>query len=116
MLPGPILIHLYTDPNSFQATDRIPQHLINETSLSLVEEKLLGESPRYIYSEIARLVHTVYHLPNKMRWILWNARMSIRYHPHISDEEYYMLYCCQLQEVVGALENRVTIITNYNLV
>ena len=36
--------------------------------------------------------------------------------PHSSDEEYYMLYCFQLQEVVGALENRVTIITNYNLV
>lgn len=47
---------IYTECLTGDATDRIPQHLINETSLALVEEKLLGESPRYIYSEIASTV------------------------------------------------------------
>ena len=39
-----------------QADSRLPDHLIDQEKVKEVEDKLLGESPRYIYSQIARLV------------------------------------------------------------
>ena len=37
-----------------QAESRLPDHLIDHEKVKEVEDKLLGESPRYIYSQIAR--------------------------------------------------------------
>ncbi|KAL5249393.1 hypothetical protein ACHWQZ_G018299 [Mnemiopsis leidyi] len=39
-----------------EAESRLPDHLIDREKVNEVEDKLLGESPRYIYSEIASTV------------------------------------------------------------